>query len=79
MKLHPLSILVGVILAGAMLVAASNLLTNHWQILSTNSGSLEGGIVKLNRWTGTVTVCGVDRFAIIATKTTVGSELICGQ
>jgi hypothetical protein len=65
------------IIVGSALIAGAILLTNHWQLLSTNSGSLEAGVVRLDRWTGTVTVCGVDRFAAIAAKTTVGTDLDC--
>jgi hypothetical protein len=41
------------VLAGAGLIAAAVLLTNHWQ-MQVVSGS---GLFRLDRWTGEVTVC----------------------
>lgn len=41
---------IAIIVAGA-LIAAAIALTNHWE-------PIQGGL--LNRWTGTIFVCGVD-------------------
>ncbi len=41
------------ILVGAVLIAATIAVTNHWQIAAST-----GNFWKLNRWTGEVTLCG---------------------
>jgi hypothetical protein len=41
-----------IIIAGA-LIAAAIALTNHWQL----QGGENGGLL-LNRWTGTIAICG---------------------
>jgi len=42
------------LLAGAALIAASIILTNHWQI-----GVASAQIYRLDRWSGSVTACNV--------------------
>lgn len=42
------------IVAGAAMIAAAILVTNHWQIAGG-----QAQVFRLNLWTGTVTPCGV--------------------
>jgi len=46
------------IIAGAILIAAAILITNHWQFAISSSGY--GVALRLNRWTGTISICVVD-------------------
>ena len=68
-----------IILAGA-LIAASILLTNHWEL--TNSPMGIEGVGRLNRWTGTIEVCAID---VATARTKVrgndvrGVQLTCDQ
>jgi len=46
------------IIAGAILIAAAILMTNHWHFAISSSGY--GVALRLNRWTGTISICVVD-------------------
>jgi len=46
------------IIAGAVMIAAAILMTNHWQFAISSSGY--GVALRLNRWTGTISICVVD-------------------
>ena len=49
---------VAIIIAGA-LIAAAIALTNHWALVAQHRGEdMTPLILRLNRWTGTVVVCG---------------------
>ena len=41
------------ILGGALVIAAAVMVTDHWQMAVTPAG----GMFRLNRWTGEVSVC----------------------
>jgi hypothetical protein len=43
------------IIAGAMVIALAILIANHWQFAISSSGY--GVALRLNRWTGTISVC----------------------
>jgi hypothetical protein len=50
-----------IILAGA-LIAATILMTNHWQLTMSYNGT-GAGILRLNRWTGHVEDCREEKRA----------------
>jgi hypothetical protein len=64
---------IAIVLAGLM-ISASILLTHHWMIVAPQAGSR--GIVRLDRWTGTITVCAASEISAKGNDMT-GVELDC--
>jgi UDP-N-acetylmuramyl pentapeptide phosphotransferase/UDP-N-acetylglucosamine-1-phosphate transferase len=62
------------IAVGAILIAVAILLSNHWTVIAPQTGGL--GIVRLNRWTGTIDVCAIDEKSIKG-GTVAGAVLEC--
>jgi hypothetical protein len=48
---------VAVIVTGA-LIAGAIALTNHWAVVIDTSADGQGRTLRLNRWTGTIVLCG---------------------
>jgi hypothetical protein len=48
-------------ITGATIIAASIALTNHWQIIPLSN---EVMAMRLNKWTGSIQVCMIDRTTI---------------
>jgi hypothetical protein len=62
------------IVAGAAMIAAAILVTNHWQIVRTQESLVA---LRLNRWTGLVEVCMFDLDTQRDPKSLAGVELVC--
>jgi hypothetical protein len=62
------------IAAGAVLIALAILITNHWQFAISSSGY--GVALRLNRWTGTISICVVDPNSAKDPSLT-GAQLLC--
>jgi len=58
------------------MIAGAILIAGHWEVVRT-SGELQG-MVRLNRWTGSLEVCAVDMSTAKPGATTlVGAQLVC--
>ena len=62
------------IIAGAVVIALAILISNHWQFAISSSGY--GVALRLNRWTGTISICVVDPNAAKDVSLT-GAQLAC--
>jgi hypothetical protein len=62
------------IIAGAIVIALAILITNHWQFAISSSGY--GVALRLNRWTGAISVCLVDPNSAKDPNLT-GAQLAC--
>jgi len=62
------------IVAGAAVIAAAILVTNHWQLVPTRESLVA---LRLNRWTGLIEVCMYDLGTQRDPKSLAGVELAC--
>jgi hypothetical protein len=60
------------VIIGAALIAASVVVTEHWQIISGGYQGISPLVFRLDRWTGTIKVCSPDP------DTMRKSKFICG-
>jgi len=62
------------IIAGAVVIALAILISNHWQFAISSSGY--GVALRLNRWTGRISICVVDPNSTKDPSLT-GAQLAC--
>jgi hypothetical protein len=64
------------IVVGAGLIALSILVTHHWELIPSGTNGL-AATIRLNRWTGSIDVCGIDAKSDRRSGTAAGVELRC--
>jgi hypothetical protein len=67
---------IGAVLGAATIIAAAILFTNHWEIIQS---TLSPGIVvtmRLDRWTGSISLCDLDKHSV-QPGTWTGSRVPC--
>jgi hypothetical protein len=64
-----IGITASVVIAGVLI-----LISNHWVIIAPQPGGL--GIVRLNRWTGSIDICAIDGNTIKGGSVN-GAQLTC--
>lgn len=62
------------IVAGAALIALAILIVGHWEVIAPQAGGI--GMVRLNKWTGSIDVCAIDPTTIKG-NTISGAQLAC--
>jgi hypothetical protein len=64
-------------LGAATVIAAAILFTNHWEIIQS---TISPGIVvtmRLDRWTGSITLCEVDKISLGERTGFAGARVVC--
>jgi hypothetical protein len=67
-------------LGAATVIAAAILFTNHWEIIQGTSSAGSAGVavtMRLDRWTGSITLCEVDRISLGERTGFAGAQVVC--
>jgi hypothetical protein len=63
------------VLIGSALIAASVVVTNHWEVVAMNGDPVMVG--RLNRWTGSLELCVSDLSTVKGANVLRGVRMVC--